>query len=117
MTTPSLWPNWVTTAQHRLLASLSTSFTWCVTQERGRLNRSVWGQWVSEAGPEINIALRDVGMSLVGVYPRGEGFWPSRPPESVSTPTAYAGTFNEVLSKAAEWRAERMPKRAEQEPQ
>lgn len=118
MTNPSPWPTWLTTAQKTRLVGLATSFTWLVTKEGTEISRSVWGQWTNEAAPaEVNIALREVGTSLVGIYRRGGGFWPSGTPALVTPEISFTGAVDEVLTKATEWRAERLPKRAGQEPQ
>lgn len=108
MTNPSPWPAWITTEQKTRLVGLALSFTWCPTKEPTEVNLSVWGQWAPRGtAPEINIALREIGTSLVGVYRRGEGFWPNRTPALVTPQLSFTGTFDEVLAKAIEWREER----------
>lgn len=104
MTNPSPWPAWVTAQQKSRLVGLALSFTWCPTKEATEVSPSVWGQWAHGTAPEINIALRETGTSLVGIYLRGEGFWPNRTPALVTPQTSFTGTFDDVLDLAVEWR-------------
>jgi hypothetical protein len=111
MSNPEPWPKWLTSAQKVRLVGLTVSFTWLITQERTEISKSVWGLWVPEAGPEINIALRADGLSFVGLYRRGEGFWPGGVPALATAQDSFTGTFEDVLTRAVEWRAERAAKR------
>jgi hypothetical protein len=100
MSTNSLWPSWVTTEQVRRLTDLGLRFTWLVTQEETESSPSVYGQWVRALEQEVNVALREQGACFVGVYPRGQGFWPGRSPAMATAETSHTGTFHDVLDVA-----------------
>lgn len=109
---PTPWPDWLTPQQKMRIVGLATAFTWLVLKEPTEISRSVWGQWAYGTAPEINVALREIGPSIVGVYRREEGFWPTGTPALVTPQLSFTGTLDEVLDKAVEWRAERHPKSA-----
>jgi hypothetical protein len=111
MTNAEPWPKWLTSPQKVRLVGLALRFKWLITQEPTEISRSVWGLWVPEAGPEINVALREIGTSLVGIYRHGEGFWPDGVPALATAQDSFTGTFEEVLTRAVDWRAERAAKR------
>ncbi|WP_372663501.1 hypothetical protein [Amycolatopsis kentuckyensis] len=108
---PEPWPKWLTSEQKARLVGLAIQFTWLVTQEPTEISRSVWGLWAPAEGPEINVALRADEPSFVGIYRCGEGFWAAGVPAFATAQESFTGTFDDVLTRAVEWRTERTAKR------
>jgi len=106
------WPDWLTSDQVDRLKNMAQTlrFSWIVVNEAAEPSASVWGQWARGLENEINVALRQDSRSLVGIYPRGQGFWQGgREPAMVMPETSATATVDEALDLAVAWATERKP--------
>jgi hypothetical protein len=101
-----VWPSWLTSEQLSQLRDLGAArFTWTTGAGPADSAPELRGQWAREL-TEIDVCLsRDYPeVCVVGVYPRGEGFFRSgREPTRDGSHMFATGTVDEVVQLADDW--------------